>query len=92
MLWQRTESATWVPEAGRLKLGSYPGQRMLSPERLALPDYEYLGRSFFSFGEGKKCRRIKPGFEKRQGRCLSENGLGWNGEGRGEGRVIGPEL
>ncbi|XP_027435332.1 UPF0705 protein C11orf49 homolog isoform X4 [Zalophus californianus] len=36
------EPATWVPEAGELELGSYPGPRMLSPERLALPDYEYL--------------------------------------------------
>ncbi|XP_032700555.1 UPF0705 protein C11orf49 homolog isoform X3 [Lontra canadensis] len=36
------EPATWVPEAGVLELGSYPGPRMLSPERLALPDYEYL--------------------------------------------------
>lgn len=52
--WQRTESATWVPEARELKLGSYRGQRMLSPERLALPDYEYLGRSFLQLRGRKK--------------------------------------
>lgn len=52
---------------------------MLSPERLALPDYEYLGRSF---GEGKKSRRIRP-------RCggggvwVDPVAVGRGGEGRG---------
>lgn len=70
------EPATRVPEAGVLELGSYPGPRMLSPERLALPDYEYLGRSSFSFAEGKKSRRLGPGLGRRRGG-------GWVGTGVG---------
>ena len=49
-----TERAgTWLPEAGKLELGSCCGPRMLSPERLALTDYEYLGRSFLQL-RGRK--------------------------------------
>lgn len=53
--WQPREIATWVPEARVLEPGSNPGQRMLSPERLALPDYEYLGRSFLQL-RGRKVK------------------------------------
>lgn len=67
---------TWLPEAGELQLGSYPCQMMLSPERLALPDYEYLGRSL---GEGKKCRQIRAG----AGSVWEPVELGRGGAGKG---------
>lgn len=51
---------------------------MLSPERLALPDYEYLGRNL---GEGKKCRHIR----RRRGPC--GNRSVWDEDERGRGRV-----
>lgn len=71
---------TWLPEAGELQLGSSPCAMMLSPERLALPDYEYLGRSL---GEGNKCRQIRRG----RGRGLCGTRSSWDGEERGRGRV-----
>lgn len=68
---------TWLPEAAEIQLGSYLCEMMLSPERLALPDYEYLGRSL---GEGKKYRQIRRG---RGGVCVGTRraGMGRSGEG-----------
>ncbi|XP_019599154.2 centriolar satellite-associated tubulin polyglutamylase complex regulator 1 isoform X2 [Rhinolophus sinicus] len=43
-----------------LKLGSYPGQKMLSPERLALPDYDYLAqRHVLTYMEDAVCQLLE---------------------------------
>lgn len=51
--------------AGAWKL---PGQRMLSPERLALPDYEYLGRGLLSASGKGRSDELGEGVGRRQGR------------------------
>nr|XP_014716806.2 UPF0705 protein C11orf49 homolog isoform X2 [Equus asinus] len=56
-----TERAgTWLPEAGKLELGSCCGPRMLSPERLALTDYEYLAqRHVLTYMEDAVCQLLE---------------------------------
>lgn len=53
---------------------------MLSPERLALPDYEYLGRSFLQ-PRRRGVQTVRPGSGEEAKRGLSGNGSGWDAEG-----------